>query len=83
MSWTEFAGVAASALLIPGWWTPVGGAVQALAEGYLAFLGGTLDSVHLMRCLMGISLIMLGPGAWSIDARLYGRKRIEVGGRQD
>jgi hypothetical protein len=26
--------------------------------------------------LIGLSLVMLGPGSWSIDARLYGRKRI-------
>jgi hypothetical protein len=29
--------------------------------------------------LIGMSLVMLGPGSWSIDARLYGRKRIDLG----
>jgi hypothetical protein len=24
---------------------------------------------------------MLGPGAWSVDARLFGRKRFEIDGR--
>jgi uncharacterized membrane protein YphA (DoxX/SURF4 family) len=24
----------------------------------------------------GLALAMLGPGAWSLDARLFGRKRI-------
>jgi hypothetical protein len=28
--------------------------------------------------MIGLSLAMLGPGAWSIDARLFGRKRIDV-----
>ncbi len=81
LSWIEIAGLIGSALLIPGWWTPLAGTLQALAEGYLAFTADKLDTVHLMRCLIGLSLVMLGPGAWSIDAHLYGRKRIEVGGR--
>jgi hypothetical protein len=28
--------------------------------------------------ILGISLAMLGPGAWSVDALLFGRKRITV-----
>jgi putative oxidoreductase len=27
---------------------------------------------------MGAALAMLGPGAWSVDARLFGRKRIHI-----
>ena len=77
----EIAGLIGSALLIPGWWTPLAGTLQALAEGYLAFSADKFDSAHLTRCLIGLSLVLLGPGAWSIDAHLYGRKRIEVGGR--
>jgi putative oxidoreductase len=26
--------------------------------------------------VLGLSLAMIGPGAWSIDARLFGRKQI-------
>jgi uncharacterized membrane protein YphA (DoxX/SURF4 family) len=33
---------------------------------------------HLLLAILGISLAMLGPGAWSIDALLFGRKRITV-----
>jgi uncharacterized membrane protein YphA (DoxX/SURF4 family) len=25
---------------------------------------------------LGLALAMLGPGAWSLDARVFGRKRI-------
>jgi hypothetical protein len=25
---------------------------------------------------------MLGPGAWSVDARLFGRQRFEINGRK-
>jgi hypothetical protein len=27
---------------------------------------------------LGLTLAMIGPGAWSIDARLFGRKQIRI-----
>lgn len=63
-------------LLIAGFWTPIGGVLQALVEFSSAVSGSGYD--HLVRGLIGLSMAMLGPGAWSIDARLFGRKRIDV-----
>jgi len=31
-----------------------------------------------MLAALGAALAMVGPGAWSIDARLFGRKRIDI-----
>ncbi len=31
-----------------------------------------------MLGVLGAVLAMVGPGAWSIDARLFGRKRIDM-----
>jgi len=28
--------------------------------------------------MLAISLALLGPGAWSLDARLFGRKRFDI-----
>lgn len=28
---------------------------------------------------ISLSLMLAGPGAWSVDARIYGRKRIDIG----
>jgi putative oxidoreductase len=78
--WTRVIGAAGGSLLLVGFWTPIGGALQALAEGYLAFRNGDVDRIPLIACAIAICLIMLGPGAWSVDARLYGRKRIIRGG---
>jgi hypothetical protein len=80
--WWLAVGLAGSSLLLVGFWTPVGGALQALVQGYLGFRSGGVDASRLIAAAIGISLIMLGPGAWSVDARLYGRKRIEVLGKQ-
>ena len=68
----------AGLLLIVGLWTPVMGALVALIE-----IGETLTSwgdlwVYLLLGSMAGSLAMLGPGVWSIDARLFGWKRFEI-----
>jgi putative oxidoreductase len=71
-------GLVAGGLLIGGLWTPYAGVLQTLVEVWLGVRGGTLADTHLVRATLGLSLAALGPGAWSIDARLFGRKRIDV-----
>jgi putative oxidoreductase len=34
--------------------------------------------IHIFLGVLSIGLAMLGPGAWSIDARLFGRKRFDI-----
>jgi uncharacterized membrane protein YphA (DoxX/SURF4 family) len=68
--------VASGILLLAGFWTPIGGVLQALVE-FSNVLAGT-GYEHALHGMIGLSLAMLGPGAWSIDARLFGRKRIDV-----
>ena len=72
------AAVAVGIFLIAGLWTPFVGAFQALIELWSAFSSGSESTLHLVLAVLGISLIMLGPGAWSLDARLFGRKRIDI-----
>jgi hypothetical protein len=33
--------------------------------------------------LLAVCLVMLGPGAWSLDARLFGRQRIRIDAFED
>lgn len=54
------------------------GAFQAVIELWSAFSTSSETSLHLLLAALGISLVMLGPGAWSLDARLFGRKRIDI-----
>jgi putative oxidoreductase len=68
--------VVSGILLFAGFWTPIGGVLQALVEFSNALAGAGYE--HVLHGMIGLSLAMLGPGAWSVDARLFGRKRIDV-----
>ena len=68
-------------LLLGGLWTPVAGGLKTVIELGMMFSPGDDAVAHLLRAALGVSLVMLGPGAWSLDARLFGRKRIDIGKR--
>jgi len=65
-------------LLIPGLWTPIAGTLAALIETWqILTRTGDLWVVLLLGTIAG-ALAMLGPGLWSVDARLFGWKRVEA-----
>jgi uncharacterized membrane protein YphA (DoxX/SURF4 family) len=68
----------AGMLLLVGLWTPVVGTVIAIAELGIVCSHVGDPSVPLILAALGATLAMVGPGAWSIDARLFGRKHIEI-----
>lgn len=70
-------GAGTGMFILAGLWTPVAGVIVALTELWIAF---SRDGALLMILLAALSasLAMIGPGAWSIDARLFGRKHIET-----
>ena len=74
----QLAAAAAAALVLVGFWTPVAGGLMAVAELCLAFSHASDPSIHILLGALGAALAMLGPGAWSVDARLFGRKRIQI-----
>jgi putative oxidoreductase len=74
---------AAATLLLAGLWTPVAGVLLALAEIVLAFSHSPDPHshdpwIHILLGALGAALAMLGPGAWSVDAHRFGRKRIRL-----
>jgi uncharacterized membrane protein YphA (DoxX/SURF4 family) len=75
-------GMATAVLLLVGMFTPVAGVLAAAAKLWLAISRFSSHSddlwVALSQALLVAALAMIGPGAWSIDARRYGRKRIEI-----
>jgi putative oxidoreductase len=64
------------ALLVAGLLTPAAGLLEALLQGSVAIANGHADSATVLKILVGLSLAMLGPGSKSVDALLFGRKRI-------
>lgn len=73
----QMIGAASGILLLVGVWTPVIGIVVAVVEVWSVFLRFGDPWIHVMLAVLSATLAMIGPGAWSIDAGLYGRKRIE------
>jgi uncharacterized membrane protein YphA (DoxX/SURF4 family) len=69
-------GALAGLLLMVGLWTPAAGIVAACAEGWIAFSSPAHAGIPAALAVLGITLALIGPGEWSVDARLYGRKHI-------
>jgi putative oxidoreductase len=77
--------VAGGLLLLVGLWTPIAGTAVAIDELWSAY------STHFARkdelwlqvvlAVLAAGVALLGPGAWSLDARLFGRKRFQMNGR--
>jgi putative oxidoreductase len=63
-------------LLWFGLWTPVAAVTEAVIQIGTMSLAHQYNSSSIVTAAVGFALAMLGPGAWSLDARLFGRKRI-------
>ena len=79
----EFAAAVAGILLIAGLYTAAAGAMIVLAEAWMVFspaIGNHAEPwLHIFLAALSASVAMLGPGAWSVDARRFGRKVFEIG----
>jgi len=73
-----FLEIATGMLLLVGLWTPMAGVLVAIVEVWsiVSKTGNVRDC--LVLAASGAALAMLGPGVRSIDARLFGRKRIDI-----
>ena len=69
--------IASGMLLLAGLWTPIAGVVLAVIEIWGAFMHPRDPWSYILLGTLGAALAMLGPGAWSVDARLFGWKRID------
>jgi putative oxidoreductase len=71
-------GMAAGIFLLAGLWTPVAGSLVALL-GLGCFVSQPGDpSSSILLGTIGMALALVGPGVWSVDARLFGWKRIDI-----
>jgi putative oxidoreductase len=62
--------------LILGFGTPFAAIGQAVSQVGVLVQDQRYDSSLVVATALGLALAMLGPGAWSLDAMVFGRKRI-------
>jgi putative oxidoreductase len=74
--------IAAGILLTAGLWTPLAGALVAIVGLWNAIAQPGDRSANILLGTMGGALALLGPGKWSVDARLFGWKRIDLRDRK-
>jgi len=65
-------------VLLFGSWTLLAGITVAIIELFITLAHNGDPWTSLLLAGLGVSLSLLGPGAWSVDARRFGLKRIEI-----
>lgn len=71
--------VADGALLVAGLWTPIAGCLVIALAIWQTLFHHESPYPFILLATMGAALALVGPGAMSIDAWLFGWKRIDIG----
>jgi putative oxidoreductase len=67
-------------LLAAGLWTPAAATLATLDALLVGFSDPAGYGCRLLPAAVAAALALLGPGAWSLDAKLFGWKRVELDG---
>jgi uncharacterized membrane protein YphA (DoxX/SURF4 family) len=65
-------------LLVLGLWTPIAGFLVGILVLWSAVLGFASLCPAILLATMGSTMAFVGPGEWSLDAWLFGWKRIDI-----
>jgi putative oxidoreductase len=66
------------ALLVAGLWTPVAGPLVIVLSTWWILVQHQQPHAGILLAAIGVALALVGPGALSLDARLFGWKRIDL-----
>jgi uncharacterized membrane protein YphA (DoxX/SURF4 family) len=71
----EIGAAVVGVLLLAGLWTPVAGVLVSVLEIWIS-VAHSGDGAHILAAAIALGLSLIGPGAWSVDALVFGRRRI-------
>jgi putative oxidoreductase len=71
-------GIAAGLLMLIGFCTPVGSVLAVISESWTLLISGIMPETAILLLSISVAVALLGPGAWSIDALLFGRQRLKI-----
>lgn len=74
--WLGILAILLGAALIAGFVTPIAGGLVAIGDIGAVLFDPILPTVFIAT--VAVAIVLLGPGAFSIDARLYGRREIFI-----
>ena len=74
----QIIGACSGILLLIGLWTPIVGSLITAIELWIAMTHFGDPGIPILLAGLGVTIAMIGPGAWSIDARLFGRRHINI-----
>jgi putative oxidoreductase len=72
----QIAAIIVSALLLVGLWTPLSGCLAAAFALWALIVKCGDPWSNILLAATGVALSLIGPGVWSLDARLFGWRRI-------
>jgi putative oxidoreductase len=66
------------ALMVAGLWTPIAASMLVILTLWSTLAQNASPCPCIYLTTLGAALVLLGPGGWSIDAHLFGWKRIDL-----